>query len=200
MKKGIYIVIEGIDGSGKTTLAENLKERLEEIEVPVVCVKEPYNEKLKEVIAQVKKEEPIDEEAILSALFAADRLILKQEIFDYTTAGINVISDRSKLSSFAYQKVDPHYNNFVNHYMLDPDVLFYLDIEPEEAKKRYEGTDKFENVHNLKKVRTWYTNFLPVIADEYGIPFARLKVSGFSPEEVTDYFFDALKQLNVIGG
>jgi len=197
--RGSYIVIEGIDGSGKSTLAANLEKILNEKEVPIVRVWEPYSEEIKEIIEQVKQDEPREEEIILANLFATDRLLLQDIITDYLTAGINVISDRSKLSSFAYQTADPMYNQTINSKMIDPDVIFYLDSDPEEAAKRYEGSDKFENVDFLKKVRVWYKRYLPVISEEGQIPFARLNVDPFTEEQVAEYFTGALRELNIIG-
>lgn len=197
--KGYYIALEGIDGSGKTTLANNLCDKLNDIEKDsAIVVKEPFNKNIIELISKIKKQEPRNEDEILANLFAADRLLLKEKIFDYMYDGITVISDRSKYSSFAYQSVDYHYNALMNQYMMDPHAIFYLDIRPDKARERYKGEDKFENSVFLEKVRSWYLKYLPQITSEQEIHFSMLDVTPYNQDQVTSYFLNAMRELDLI--
>ena len=145
----MYIAIEGIDNSGKTTLIRKLKENLD-----AEFVKEP-TPALSSFIERVKKLDHPDENNILINLFAADRLLLKPIINLAKKEGKHIISDRSKFSSFAYQGQDSFaYNGVVNNNMPDPDLIFYLKISPEESAKRgFTPGDKFENLEFLTRVK-----------------------------------------------
>lgn len=198
--QGNYVVIEGIDGSGKTTLADNLVKEINETEESAVKLQEPYNEEIIKIINEVKEngDEIRDEETILANLFAADRLCLKDLIFDYTYAGVHVICDRSKYSSYAYQDIDLLYNSMINRKMMDPDGLLYLDIDPKIALTRVNGGDKFETRKKLIQTRNWYRENLPVITKSQNINYAYLDVTPYSPDQITAFFMNALRQLELI--
>jgi dTMP kinase len=192
-----YIAVEGIDGSGKSTLVNNLRDRLLDQDIPCAIVKEPDNEYIRNAIDFVKKSELRHEDEILTNLFAADRLILKDKIFNYLYEGVLVISDRSKYSSYAYQNTDLYYNTLLNQYTLDPHAVFYLDISPEIAEKRYLGEDKFENRALLTDVRGWYLNNLKPMVEDSDAIYVSLNVDNYQEDEVTDYFMG--KVLSLIG-
>lgn len=190
---GKYIVIEGIDGSGKTTLAHNLVSFFNDIGTKAVYIKEPYNNELIKEVERVKLSEYRNEDEILAALFAADRLMLKDVIGSYMAEGVHVISDRSKYSSYAYQNVDQYWNQLINQYMIDPHVLIYLDLDPEIAKQRYEGDDRFENSVFLAGVREWYLKNLKEEAERNQIHYATYNLNdGATAEDVLEFMKKAL--------
>lgn len=158
----MYIALEGIDGTGKTSISQRLKEKLEKNDFNVMLVQEPHSTYINNAISIVKDNNSPFEEQILSCLFAADRLVLLSKIMEFD--GI-IISDRSKFSSYAYQG-NLGYNYEVNAYMVNPNLIIYLDAPAEVAAERYEGTDKFENIEFLKQVRENYRGRIRDLAKE----------------------------------
>jgi dTMP kinase len=88
----MYICLEGIDGSGKTTISRMLSDSLKQSGYNVLLVKEPYTTYINNVIGIVEAIDSEYKEQILLCLYAADRLILLEQIEQYK--GI-IISDRS---------------------------------------------------------------------------------------------------------
>lgn len=197
---GKYIVVEGIDGSGKTTLAKSLVNYINEnCEVGAVYLSEPSDLNIMTAIRETAEDEDLrNKEEILANLFAADRLLLKDVIFDYNYSGAHVIVDRSKFSSYAYQNVDMFYNMFLNQYMIDPDIIYHLDIEPRVALDRISEKDKFENIDTLSDARDWYNNYLGQMSAELGIKYKKLNVSTYTKEQVFSFYKRNLEALGVI--
>ncbi|MEM4571164.1 MAG: dTMP kinase, partial [Nanopusillaceae archaeon] len=108
----MFIVIEGIDGCGKTRVIEELKKRLEEKGNKVFLTKEPFDNRIKELIKSIIKEEHPKNKyfgLFLACLFAADRYLHQIEIEDKLNQNFIIISDRYYYSSFSYQS---NYENF----------------------------------------------------------------------------------------
>lgn len=163
LSKGIYITIEGIDGSGKTTLAKSLYNYLKE-KYPTYLTKEPsetvIGKQLRELLT--KKVEISDRAEYL--FFASDRAQHFHEIIiPKLKANEIIISDRSGDSSLAYQGygrgLDVNVIKQVNEWAMNgikPDIIFYLKIDPkvalERIYKRNETITNFENLEFLKKI------------------------------------------------
>jgi len=99
-----YIVLEGTDGQGKTTLINNLKR----LKPDWKYVHEPWSSIYIDKITKANYED-------VSYLFARDReLLIRTEVIDAIRMGKVVISDRSVFSSYAYQTV----------YQMDKEYLF----------------------------------------------------------------------------
>ena len=103
----MYIVLEGIDGVGKTTQTEKLKEWLEKRGFSVKTIVEPTDSDIGKIIREelLKPEATSDtNQQMLALLFAADRLTLKDEINQVKNNQQKIlISDRSFYSSITYQ-------------------------------------------------------------------------------------------------
>jgi dTMP kinase len=165
----MYIVFEGIDGSGKTTLANFLFNYLKSKNYSVYLKAEPFDrEFIENTFKKIRniKDEKL-KSTILTLAFAYDRAFLEDETnynnFDF------VISDRSFISSLAYQSLNlPLEWIFeVNKFFKKPDLVIYLDLSPEVAIKRIEERNNkksyYEKIEFLKKVRKNYKkviNFL----------------------------------------
>lgn len=145
MKKrhtGLLIAIEGIDGSGKSTLVQLLTERLEK-EGKVLATREPGGSELGNHIRKVVHEVRICPQAEF-LLFAADRAQHRVEkIEPALQEGYIVISDRMADSSYAYQGygrgLDISVLRLINQWAmqsLEPDIVFYIKIDVESAWKR----------------------------------------------------------------
>ncbi|MBQ8816990.1 MAG: dTMP kinase [Clostridia bacterium] len=175
MKKGKFIVFEGIDGSGKTTQARMLAEYLESVGRRVVLTAEPTSlpsgRALREALSgKVKKSE-----CQMAVMFVDDRIahnICESEgIRALIDGGVDVICDRYYYSTLAYQGQSTDYEwvksmNLRCPEIQHPDVCIYIDILPEQSLERIaKGRDSveiYENMETLTKVRE---QFLSVIHD-----------------------------------
>jgi dTMP kinase len=163
-----YIAIEGIDGSGKTTIANLLYNELSKKYNKIILMKEPYDKdlskKIKEIILK-EHEKNLDYGYLLALLFTADRSIKNIDLKKYLNDSYIIISDRSIYSSFSYQilyeGIDIEWLKCISKYIIKPDITFVLDIDPKIAMERINSRGKsltsYENIEFLKKVRE---NFL----------------------------------------
>ncbi len=164
-KKGVFICIEGLDGSGKTTQAKILARKLGET-TRAVYTAEPSNGKIgmfiRESCLYDKKRLPSSVEALL---FAADRVEhIQNEVTPALEEGKIVICDRYVYSSLAYQGsagLSLDWIKSVNEYALKPDVAFFIDARPEIAMQRLNrGRSVMETLENQRKVRQVYLRFV----------------------------------------
>lgn len=131
------IVIEGIDGSGKTTLAQRIGKLLSS-KFRVVVTQEPFTEDIKQLLEKYKWKDQV----LLALLFSADRRIhvewMRQQSADL------VISDRYFFSTIAYQSVgvDETWLEQLSSVFPRPDMTILLDVPVEVALKslRVNGT------------------------------------------------------------
>lgn len=145
LARGILISLEGIDGSGKSTLGHALTGKLKECSLPVVLTKEPGGSNLgkKLRILLQHQDEPLCPQAEY-LLFAADRAehFAKLVIRALEDKSI-IISDRMGDSSIAYQGygrgLDIGMIKTINNWTMqgkEPDLVFYLKLPPEIAQER----------------------------------------------------------------
>jgi dTMP kinase len=150
MKKipqGFLLVLEGIDGSGKTTLAQRLAHMVQQHGYDVVVTREPggteFGKNLRQLL-QHSAVRPIPEAEFL--LFAADRMQHITTVVKPALAGGQVvISDRMADSSMAYQGygrgIDRARIASVNQWALQdvvPDVIIYIKLDWQAALQRIE--------------------------------------------------------------
>ena len=154
----MYIVFEGIDGAGKATQIQMLKEWLEANGFRVETVVEPTESEVGNLIHRILKHPDAQTEKfqnILALLFAADRMFLMDELEDKSKI---IISDRSFISSLAYQD-NSEWVEVLNKYAKRPDLLILLDLDVNTSVSRTSKEDTFENEAFLTKVRENYLNF-----------------------------------------
>lgn len=163
--RGAFICIEGIDGSGKTTQAKLLANRLK-ISHNAVYTAEPSRGKIGTYIKKSylygEKRLSIVLEALL---FAADRIEhLENEIFPSLDKGRLVISDRYVYSSLAYQGAAGLSLNWIqkiNEHALEPDLGVFIDVNPETVMSRLKPKKSvMENIETQEKVREIYLKFV----------------------------------------
>lgn len=173
--KGKLITLEGIDGSGKSTVAKKLQENSDIRGFGPVFTREPTRGTLTGTAVENAIQSETDQLAELF-LFTADHAEhLAKLVKPALENGKNVISDRYSDSRYAYQGVTlkGRFENpldWVKHlhsgWTVVPDLTFLFDIEPEIAVercgKRGEQT-KFEKIEFLQKVRE---NFLSLASEE----------------------------------
>ncbi len=163
--RGTFICIEGIDGSGKTTQAKLLANRLKTSHNAVYTA-EPSRGKIgtyiKKSYLYSEKRLSIVLEALL---FAADRIEhLENEIFPSLDKGRLVISDRYVYSSLAYQGAAGLSLNWIqkiNEHALEPDLGVFIDVNPETVMSRLKPKKSvMENIETQEKVREIYLKFV----------------------------------------
>lgn len=151
----MYIVFEGIDGAGKSTQIQMLKEWLEANGFRVETLVEPTESKVGDLIHEILQQpdaQSDDVQKMLALLFAADRISIMDKLRDESKI---FISDRSFISSLAYQK-PLEWVDALNKYAKKPDLLILLDLDPKTSVSRTSREDTFENEEFLTGVRQNY--------------------------------------------
>ncbi len=150
-----FVVIEGIDGSGKGTQARLLEEKLIDLGKDVLLTREPTKGPTGRIIREHLKDPFLDDEA-LALLFAADRIEhLEKEVRPAIGSGKFVISDRYVYSSIAYQgqKVDMEWVGDINKYADRPDLAILLDLDPKISERRV--NDRGEDLEYFEEDRSF---------------------------------------------
>ncbi len=161
-KNGRLLVIEGIDGTGKTTFSRNLYHRLQKMGIPVVLTFEPtmgtYGKRLRESFSSASRLGAKEE----LELFLRDRQEhVSNLIRPAMKKGEFIVCDRYYFSTMAYQGargIDPDYIREINEAVAPvPDIVFLLELAPEEALKRIrygrkQVPNSFEGLDYLRKV------------------------------------------------
>jgi dTMP kinase len=164
-KKGIFIVIEGLDGSGKTTQATLLAKKLSK-SCNVLLTAEPSRGKIgtfiRESCLYEDKRLPIEAEALL---FAADRIEhMYSEVKPALEDGKIVICDRYIYSSLAYQGsagLSLEWIKAINARALQPDFSIFIDVSPEKVIERLQRKKSvMETLETQQKVREVYLKYV----------------------------------------
>jgi dTMP kinase len=145
LKKGILVTVEGIDGSGKSSLVQNLYDLIKPELANVLLTKEPGGSQLGKHLRTILQEQtiPITAKAEF-LLFAADRAQHFAEVIIPTLAeNTLIISDRLCDSSVVYQGygrgLDLATIQAINIWAMNgikPDLTFYVRIDPKIAYQR----------------------------------------------------------------
>lgn len=135
---GGFIVFEGIDGSGKSTQALMLMEKLKSLGIPSILTAEPSDGPAGRMIRSMTVRPDPEEEV---RLFTADRQHhVERVIRPALAAGTSVVCDRYVFSSVAYQGargVDPHAIMSLNSpFAVRPDVILLLEVDIDVAMSR----------------------------------------------------------------
>lgn len=157
-RKGLFIALEGPDGSGKSTIASKLKDYIEDLGLKVVLTREPggtpIGEQIRSIILDNNNTKMSDmTEALLYAASRAQHV--NEKIKPLLDKGYIVISDRYVFSSLAYQgyarglgiEEVMEINKFAMGGVY-PDKVLFFDISPEEALARKfidREADRLEN-------------------------------------------------------
>ncbi len=168
MKKGFFIVFEGIDGAGKSTQISLLADYLTYSGYPVLLTREPTDGKYGQQIRKLYTERDkfsLDDEL---ELFVNDRREhVEQVIAPALAKGKVVLCDRYYFSTAAYQGAaggDIEHIFRMNSFAPEPDLLLLLVVPPEKSVMRIENSrqgkaDDFEKLDYLLKVANNYQSF-----------------------------------------
>lgn len=185
--KGLFIVIEGPDGAGKSTMAKKTGEYFKSIGKEIEFTREPGGTNISEKVRALildnnNREMDYRTEALLYA--AARAQLVSEKIIPWLNMGKIVISERYVYSSLVYQGIGrglgveeiKKINDFAT-FGLEPDLVLFFDIDPANALKRkldIDGGDRIENENmdfhlsvyeGYKKIRKFYPNIITVNAD-----------------------------------
>lgn len=209
---GLYIALEGIDGSGKTTQVDELVKYFESEGREVLKTHEPRRDgavgKLVHDVLQESAEVPA---VSLQYLFAADRAIHQvQMVVPALESGKVVVSDRTFWSSVPYGLLDKYLSEreenpdqllaalsilSMYHEFISPDIALILDVSVETAGERLAGMDRkaeiYEKKDKLLKIKEGYDLLLNKFPEELVKINAEKGV-----EEVTADILEVVKKLS----
>ena len=197
-KKPLFIVIEGGEGSGKSSLLMALKEALGDF---VFTTREPGGSPYAEVIREATIKNPMAKDApaetTLCLMFAARFDNTQNSIVPALKSGKPVIADRFDASSFAYNvyaqsngELEEIFWNLRGRLAIVPDLYIFVDVDPKEGVRRAHSRnqsllqgkqyDHFDNreINFHKKVRQGYLKFfkkVPHIIIDVNRPLEEVK-------------------------
>ena len=170
-----FIVIEGLDGSGTTTLLKNMSDFLFAKKIKHIKTFEPTDKKTGGFLRKVLSGNILLEEETIAYLFAADRnehIYGKDEgIIKLLQSHDFIICDRYLFSSIAYQSIgaDPHLVVELNSHFPLPEYLIFLDVPVEECqhrlKKRNTQKEIYDALEIQKKVLENFNNSIDLFGD-----------------------------------
>jgi dTMP kinase len=161
----MFIAFEGLDGSGSSTQARLLVERLERKGRPALVTKEPTGSNpvgrlIREALQHRFEVSPEG----LQLLFSADRAEhLRTEILPALKEGMIVVTDRYLFSTIAfgsYGVPDMEWLKQLNRLFPLPDLTFLFKLDPEECIRRIQGRGtEFELFEKAEKLKVIWKNY-----------------------------------------
>lgn len=170
----MLITLEGIDGSGKSTAIEVLREALPAEDT--VFTREPTDSWYGEAVDRSINDDSADSMAELF-LYTADHADhLSRVIRPALEAGKTVVSDRYSDSRYAYQGVTiadtveqpmEYIQRVHRPFTRTPDATLYLDVPPETGAERAGATNKFEATEYLERVQANYERLIDAESERF---------------------------------
>jgi dTMP kinase len=160
--RGLLVVFEGLDQSGKQTQAERLRDRLVAAGRSVRLLSFPsYETHLGAEIGRALHGERDYAADTMQLLYVANRFEWKPEIERELARGTVVVCDRYQASSIAYGEafgLDAHWLAEIQKYLPQPDLTVLLDIDPHvSASRKTADRDRYErDLALLGRVRESY--------------------------------------------
>ena len=157
-ERGRYVVVEGIDGAGKTELAHRLVAPLLHRGHAVSSFREPTDAFLRSEAAKRIRTDPL----AAALCFTVDRTMVRPEVARSLARGDVVLQDRSFYSNLTYpapgldEETWRELERVERTLAIEPDVVLYLDVPVEIALARLRargGRDAFEEETFLRAVR-----------------------------------------------
>ena len=168
---GVFLTLEGLEGTGKTTNLAFITELLQQAGVDVLITREPGGTPLGEALRDVllnRHDVQIDAMAELLMMFAARAQHIEQVIKPALAEGRWVVSDRFTEASFAYQGAGRQLGagavatlEVLVQGQLQPDLTLLLDIDPELGLRRASKTGAPDRIEQaglafFERVRAGY--------------------------------------------
>ena len=175
---GKFIVIEGLEGAGKSTAHQCVVDVLKELGIDdVVLTREPGGTPLAEKLRHLIKhemEEPVTDKAELLMLYAARIQLVENVIKPALAQGKWVVGDRHDMSSQAYQgggrQLEQRLLQSLKETILgdfEPDLTLYLDIDPAVGLARARGRGELDRIEqqNLDFFHRTRARYLALVKD-----------------------------------
>ncbi|OCH86951.1 thymidylate kinase [Obba rivulosa] len=168
-KRGAFVVIEGLDRSGKSTQCTLLLEQLRSAGVDVKLLKVPDRTTTigKVIDSYLRKESELDDRAI-HLLFSANRWEVASSIESSLRAGTLILCDRYAFSGLAFSSAQglPYtWCRAPDAGLPAPDITLLLDVSPEaQAKRGGFGAERYEQTELQERVRAAFER----VGDEMG--------------------------------
>ncbi len=200
-QNGKFLVLEGLDGSGKSTQLQLLQQKLAQAGIACTVTCEPTDQPIGQLIRRALSGQMQLEPQAMALLFAADRVQHAHEtILPSVASGVTVVSDRCYFSNFAYQSEQVplmdliRYNEPVMH-KIRPDVHLYLQLSPEECMRRIQGRtqkDLFETLAQLERIHSAYLQAFDALQERENIVI--IDADG-EPGQVADAIWETVRPL-----
>lgn len=157
-RKGKFIVFEGGEGSGKSTQAKLLVERLKTEGLDLIYTKEPGGTPVADKIREIflyQNTEPVKPKTELFLLLASRAQHVEQKIAPTLKEGKHVICDRFSGSTYAYQigarkMPNGSFIQAMDAYARDgvePDLVIFIDLDPEAGlARKKEGNEQLTRI------------------------------------------------------
>lgn len=171
----MFIAVEGIDGSGKSTTIREIKRYLESKGEAVYLTAEPTTlatgKIVRNFLSETNSDTPLIHE-MLALAFAADRINhLREEIWPALRKKQTVITDRYFFSSIAYQSLNVSYEwvKGINRFATLPDILVFIDVSVDKAVERLTkfrtSTEIYEKRELLQQIDRNYREVIKEFED-----------------------------------
>ena len=204
-RKGKFIVVEGLEGAGKSSAIATVKQYLQRAGYEVVCTREPGGtalaESLRTLVKQVQDDEVVAPQTELLLMYAARMQLLVNVIQPALIEGKWVLGDRHDMSSRAYQgggrQLDEAFINQLRHAVLGdltPDLTLYLDIDPAIGLERARARGELDRIEQeqLTFFQRTRQKYLQIAASEPNIEV----IDASQPlEQVQDSILAALRRV-----
>lgn len=169
----MFIVLEGPDGAGISTQTALLRSGLAARGLQAIATKEPTTGPIGLLIRQAlthrlvyPPSEPIGDD-VLALLYAADRLDhLRAGIIPRLEAGVHVVCDRYRLSSYAYQgaSLGQDWVRALNSRATPPDLTFFIDVPPDVSQSRIASRGDYVELYETdERLKPVYENYRVLI-------------------------------------
>ncbi|SRR5579883_178721 len=181
MKRGLFIAVEGTDGSGLSTQTDRLAQWFRASGYPVHATKEPSGGPAGLLLRMALSHRlgravdgsfrPLDE-TTMALLFAADRMDhLATDVLPRLEGGVSVVCDRYLLSTYAFQGLGAEHEwlRALNARARIPDLTVFIDVPPDVSVQRMRGrgvTERYEQVDTLAQVHDNFHRLIPRLRGE----------------------------------
>lgn len=200
MKKGLFITLEGTEGSGKSTQIAVIKAHMEAKGHKVVCLREPGGtpiaEEIRTLLKTPRKDDNMCDKTELLLMYAARAQLVETVIKPLLSAGTDVICDRHDLSSVAYQgggrgmNMDDIYA--IRKVVLGnfrPDLTIIIDVDPKIGMQRARNRgelDRFElsQIDFFERVRNTYLEYAKTHQDFVSVVDGHKEISAVSHDVI----------------
>ncbi|MFB9134775.1 dTMP kinase [Vibrio sp. AK197] len=203
MKSAKFIVVEGLEGAGKSTAIEAIVATLKQHKIEnITNTREPGGtvlaEKMRALVKEEHAGEALQDMSELLLMYAARVQLVETVIKPALASGTWVVGDRHDMSSQAYQgggrQISPQTMQALKNTILGefkPDFTLYLDIDPRIGLERARGRGELDRIEKMdisffERTRTRY---LELAEQDSSVVVVN---AGLSIGEVTEQIHNAL--------